>query len=96
MPFYNPIKEKEYKVDMDTVVPVIASFDTEGNIIPLYVRLNRKAYKLKIIFCQPIEPKQHGYSIYKYHCSFSDHNFYREIHLTYYRFYNFWTWKESD
>ena len=96
MPFYQPAKENKYIVDMDTAVPVIASFDTEGNIIPLYVRINRKAYKLQVIYCQPIGPDGDSYSIYKYHCSFQDHNFYRELYLTYNKRLNFWTWRRVE
>jgi hypothetical protein len=92
MPFYQPAKEKKYTVDMNTVVPVIASFDTEGNIVPLYVRINRKAYKLKVIYCQPINSND----IYKYHCSYSDHSFYHELYLTYNKRLNFWIWQEAE
>lgn len=92
MPFYQPAKEEKYTVNMNTVVPVIASFDTEGHIVPLYVRINRKAYKLKIIYCQPINSK----GIYKYHCSYNDHNFYHEIYLTYNKRLNFWFWQDAE
>lgn len=92
MPFYQPAKEEKYTVNMNTVVPVIASFDTEGHIVPLYVRINRKAYKLKVIYCQPINSK----GIYKYHCSYNDHNFYHEIYLTYNKRLNFWFWQDAE
>lgn len=92
MPFYQPAKEEKYTVNMNTVVPVIASFDTEGHIVPLYVRINRKAYKLKVIYCQPINSK----GIYKYHCAYNDHNFYHEIYLTYNKRLNFWFWQDAE
>lgn len=94
MPFYQSTPKKKYAVDMSTVVPVIASFDTEGHIVPLYVRINRKAYKLQVVYCQPIEPENGNYNIYKYHCTFEDHNFSRELYLTYNKRLNFWTWQE--
>lgn len=96
MPFYQASKEKKYTVDMNTAVPVIASFDTEGHIVPLYVRINRKAYKLEVIYCQPIGPEGDSYSIYKYHCTYSDHNFHHDLYLTYNKRLNFWTWKEAE
>ena len=92
MPFYQSTPKKKYAVDMSTVVPVIASFDTEGHIVPLYVRINRKAYKLQVVYCQPIEPENGNYNIYKYHCTFED--FSRELYLTYNKRLNFWTWQE--
>lgn len=96
MPFFTPSHPEKYTCDMNTVVPVIASFDTEGHIVPLYVRINRKAYKLKVIYCQPICPEGDSYNIYKYHCSYVDHNFYHDIYLTYNKRLNFWTWRETD
>lgn len=96
MPFYQPAKEKKYTVDMNTVVPVIASFDTEGHIVPLYVRINRKAYKLKVIYSQPINSNGDSYNIYKYHCSYKDHNFYHELYLTYNKRLNFWICQEVE
>ncbi len=96
MPFYQSAPKKKYTVDMNTVVPVIASFDTEGHIVPLYVRINRKAYKLEVVYCQPIDPEGGSYNIYKYHCTFTDHNYHRELYLTYYKKLNFWTWRESE
>ena len=55
---------------MSTVVPVIASFDIGGHIVPLYVRINQKAYKLQVVYCKPIEPENGNYNIYKYHYTF--------------------------
>lgn len=68
-----------------TTVPVIASFKTNGHIIPLYVRINGAALKIdsyweRCNFSNTIE----------FHCKVSDHGIARPLILTYYRIENVW------
>lgn len=67
------------------LTPVIASFDTEGHICPLYVRIHGESFKIdsfwvKYAFAHTIE----------FHCKIQDHGFLRPLVLTYYQSEGVW------
>lgn len=68
-----------------TIVPVIASFDTDGHIAPLYVRINGESYKVDSFwtsckFANSIE----------FHCKLIDHDIRKPLLLTYYKAEDIW------
>lgn len=67
-------------------VPVIASFDTEGHIVPLYVRLQGDACKVDSYW---FSDKYAG--ITEYHCKIKDGGYLRALLLTYYHTERIWT-----
>jgi len=69
-------------------VPVIASFNSDGDIRPLYVQI--QDYTLKIIRCTSIS-KFHNNTEFK--CLIDDHGFRKPILLIYYFDTTIWTTK---
>ena len=68
------------------IVPVIASFDSEGNIVPLYARINGESYKIashwvSSTFSNSLE----------YKCKVIDGDSLKPLSLTYYRNEGVWT-----
>lgn len=68
------------------IVPVIASFDSEGHIVPLYVRINGESYKIashwvNSTFSNSVE----------YKCKVIDGDSLKPLSLTYYRNEGVWT-----
>lgn len=86
MPFIPPkVKPDGFDQSVETVVPVIASFNTNGSIKPLYVRINDVPLQITDCWCQPFS----GYM--KYHCSVLDNNHLKDITLSYFPERKFWT-----
>lgn len=60
------------------VVSVIASFDTDGKVKPLYVRIGQESYKVHSSWAKP------GVSnLIKYQCQIIDGNNLKPLQLTY-------------
>lgn len=72
-----------------TMVPVIASFDTEGTITPLYIRIENVAYK--IIFCH--EKMQTYPQIKEYICKINNNGVLSQLILMYHCRENIWGMK---
>lgn len=67
------------------IVPVIASFDTNGTIRPLYVRINNESYR--ILSCRESE----SYGLRSFRCKIEDHGYVKELKLTYHYKEYVWT-----
>lgn len=68
------------------IVPVIASFDTEGHICPLYVRIGRNSFKINSYF---VSSKYSN--ITEFRCKIADRDCSRPLSLTYYGTEGMWT-----
>lgn len=69
-----------------TVVPVIASFDTEGHIAPLYVRIEGESYKVNSYWV-----KSECTNIIQYNCKIIDQECLKPILLSFYQDETVWT-----
>ena len=63
-----------------TNIPVIASFDSSGRILPLYVRLNNESFK--ILSCKK-RPAKETWLMPDYECRIDNHGYMSYIYLTY-------------
>lgn len=68
------------------IVSVIASFDTDGNAKPLYVRIGDESLK---VYSVSIKHKYNG--IIEYRCQVIDGNYLKPIDLTYHAREYLWT-----
>ena len=69
-----------------TIVPVIASFDTDGHIAPLYVRINGISMKVDSFY----ERNKFSNSV-EFFCKVIDNDYLKPLHLTYYTAERVWT-----
>ena len=69
-----------------TIVPVIASFDSEGHIAPLYVRINGEAYKIHSFWVSCTFR-----NIVDFKCKVIDGDSIKPLSLTFYRDEGMWT-----
>lgn len=69
-----------------SIVPVIASFDSEGHIKPLYVRICGEPYKIHSSWL-----KQSFADIFEFHCKVMDDDCLKPLVLTYHTRENVWT-----
>lgn len=69
-----------------TVVPVIASFDTDGHIKPLYVRIDGLALKVHSSWLKPSFSNTDEFS-----CKVVDGNCLKPLPLTFHRAEGVWT-----
>lgn len=67
------------------VVPVLASFDSAGNIRPVYVRINKEAYKILSCNMREFGP------LLVFNCTVNNHNMQKELILTYHPYEKCWT-----
>ena len=81
IPSYNSLDYKPY-----TAVPVIASFDTEGHIAPLYVRLNGESHKILSYWIR----NNAFINTVEFSCKIEDDGFEKPLLLMYY--YDEATW----
>lgn len=81
--------ESRYSFDYDPqqIVPVIASFDTDGHIKPLYVRILGDSYKI----ISQWTPVSNFSGITEYNCKIIVRGFARQILLKYYAREKVWT-----
>lgn len=68
-----------------TMVPVIASFDTDGNILPLYVRIHGNSLKIQSSRVHRVLS-----NIIEFHCKVIDYNCLKPLVLSYYQAENVW------
>lgn len=68
------------------IVPVIASFDKQGNVRPLYVRLGSESYKVNDAFCQ----NEFSNTI-TFRCHIIDNEYLKPLILIYHRSCNMWS-----
>ena len=67
------------------VVPVIAYFDTEGHIKPLYVRIESNSYKIHSYWV-----KSCFVNVSEFHCQVLDGDILRPLVLSYYQSEGIW------
>ena len=67
-------------------LPVIASFDANGNICPLYFRYNGKSMKLSVISRRECLPT------IEFLCSYDDDGYFGQIELSYWVPQHTWTY----
>lgn len=68
-----------------TIVPVIASFDSEGHIKPLYVRIGELSLKIQSSWMKP-SPS----STLEFHCTVQDGDTVKPVILIYRRYETVW------
>lgn len=68
------------------IVPVIASFDKQGNVRPLFVRLGPDSYKVNDAFCQ----NEFSNTI-TFRCHVIDNGYLKPLILVYHRSCNMWS-----
>lgn len=68
------------------IVPVIASFDSEGHIKPLYVRINGESYK---VVSHWVSSTFHNTVDFK--CKIADGDYLKPLALTFHREEGMWT-----
>ena len=69
-----------YDIKPNTVVPVIASFDAEGHIKPLYVRIGELSLKVQSSWITPSFS-----NVLEFHCKVIDGDCLKPLILTYYQ-----------
>lgn len=70
----------------NNIVPVIASFDAEGHVKPLYVRINESSLK---VYSSWLKPSFQG--VLEFQCNVIDNNCLKPLLLTYHKRENVWT-----
>ncbi|MCQ2521808.1 MAG: hypothetical protein MJ105_05465 [Lachnospiraceae bacterium] len=68
-----------------TLVPVIASFDTAGRIVPLYVRLSGEVYRVDSFFVN-----ERFENIKSFRCQILVRDTLKPLQLTYYKEEDVW------
>lgn len=79
------LSDPSYFPDSMTVVPVIASFDKCGNMLPLYIGIHGESFKILS------SHQTSQYSFQKFRCRVEDHGTIRQVDLTYHPGECFWT-----
>lgn len=74
-----------YDFNNATLVPVIASFDSEGHIMPLYVRINGESFKIRSAWQKP----SFG-STSVFQCQIEDNGTIKPLLLTFHQRENVW------
>ena len=77
-----------FEYDPQQIVPVIASFDTDGHVVPLYVRIGGTSYRI----ISQWTPDRGIYSgVTEYNCKLAVGDFERPLLLKFYSRENTWT-----
>ncbi|MDO4323541.1 MAG: hypothetical protein Q4C61_13535 [Lachnospiraceae bacterium] len=79
------ISNSSYDASSMTLVPVIVSFDTSGNMRPLYLGVYGESHKILSSYCT----QNYDFRIFK--CQIEDHGTARNIILTFHPRECFWT-----
>lgn len=81
---------KEY--NNQTIIPVIATFDTDGNVKPLFVRIKGEEYKILSSWMNP-EDSFSGIknNILVFRCKIEVRGYAREIKITFWGNERVWT-----
>ena len=69
-----------------TIVSVIASFDTDGHVKPLYVRINEESLKIHSSWLKPSFK-----NLMEFQCKVIDNDCLKPLLLTYHKIENVWT-----
>ena len=72
------------------IVSVIASFDTDGNMRPLYVRIGEESYKIVSSHLKSTQSRL-GSFMDVYRCRIMDGEVSRHLELTYHSHEHIWT-----
>lgn len=88
MPGY--VSNNSYDYIPSNIVSVIASFDTDGHVRPLYVRINDDALKVHSSWLKP----SFG-GLMKFNCKVIDQGFLKPLLLTYHKTEGVWTIPKS-
>ena len=81
------ISYTSYDYMQTNVVPVIASFDSEGHISPLYVRVQGEPFKIHSFWI-----KSSGrFNLIEYNCKLLKGNRIMHLNLIYHQAENIWT-----
>lgn len=81
MPFYTPPKEQSFDMDVEPnyIVPVIASFNSKGDVQPLYFQYDDKTIKIESVhWCEK------KYNVLHYECTAALDGYLTEVNLTFY------------
>lgn len=70
----------------NNIVSVIASFDAEGHVRPLYVRVNENSLK---VYSSWLKPSFQGFL--EFQCNVIENNHLKPLLLTYHKRENVWT-----
>lgn len=81
------ISDLTYNESTMTIVPVIASFDSSGNMKPLYLGVHGESYQ--ILSCYSI--KEFNFDFPTFRCRVNDHGIVRDIILKYHPSDQIWT-----
>ncbi len=73
------------------IVTVIASFNSKGHVLPLYVGIDGERYKVASAW---MEPSYHGHL--KFNCQIIDNNRLKPIVLSYHKTEDVWTIPTPD
>ena len=76
---------------ISNMIPVIASFDSDGHIKPLYVRINGEAFKVHSSW---IKPSFQG--TIEFECKVIDREYLKPLNLTYHKQDCVWTIPKSS
>lgn len=80
-----------YDVKPTKIVPVIASFDAEGHIKPLYVRIGELSLKVHSSWIKPASK-----NILEFNCELEDDDRLKPLILTYYRNEMVWAIRQNE
>lgn len=84
------VSNKSYDHIKNDIVSVIASFDSEGHIRPLYVRIGEEALKVRSSWLKPSFP-----GIFEFNCQVIDGEYIKPLILTYHPRESVWTIQAS-
>lgn len=86
MPRFASVSNTSYDHTNIDIVSVIASFDTDGHIKPLYVRINEDSLKVHSSWLRPSFQ-----NLMEFQCKVIDNNCLKPLILTYHKVENVWT-----
>ena len=70
----------------ETIVPVIATFDTEGYVLPLYIRINGESFRVT-----SSNMIQQDFAISRFKCFINDAGRFKSLNLSYHPDRGIWT-----
>ncbi len=80
------ISNNTYDYEINSAVSVIVSFDTDGHISPLYVRIGENSCKINSFWIS-----QKFKNVIEYHCNVIDDCLLKPLTLSYHRAEDVWT-----
>lgn len=80
------VSHTSYDFKNSILVPVIASFDSEGHILPLYVRINGESFKIHSAWLKP-----GFYPTSTFQCQIEDNGTIKPLILIYHQRESVWT-----